>query len=465
MPRHLRRTARGRRLARAWLVLATAAGAGAAVAAEESALPEDPVPLQVDEAPARPRPVLELGSDFLGTGVIRPGFELPGGAVWQPQLLVWGELRTAVQTFDPSGAPDERISEWRNRLDVFGELEVSPTERIVVGFRPLDDNGEFTGCGFEPGDGGCDHPFDPEVDIAFAEGNFGELLPDLDPDESRALDIEFSIGRQPLLFQDGLLIDDNMDSVAITRNNIALPGTTNTRVTALYAFNDIDRGFNREDKDANLAALLVETDVPASTINFDTAVVTSKATRGTSLHSGLSFVQRVGRLSTAVRGLYSRNLNGDSPFATSGGLLFAEATLVPPHTHDNAYVTAFFGIDEFSSAARAPAAGGPLGRTGILFGAVGLGGYGAPLGNDLDDSFGGALGYQMFFHRNRRWLTVEVGGRHRWKRDGARASGGAGLSYRHAIGRRAIARFDSFIGHREKRHLGWGARAEMLLRF
>ena len=52
-----------------------------------------------------------------------------------------------------------------------------------------------------------------------------------------------------------------------------------------------------------------------------------------------------------------------------------------------------------------------MGRTGILFAAVGLGRYGAALGNRADNAVGGSLGYQMFFKRTRQQLIVELGGR------------------------------------------------------
>ena len=38
------------------------------------------------------------------------------------------------------------------------------------------------------------------------------------------------------------LINDNVDSFAITRNNINLPNTTNTRVTGLLGIRNIERG-------------------------------------------------------------------------------------------------------------------------------------------------------------------------------------------------------------------------------
>ena len=81
-----------------------------------------------DETVEVPRRKTIFGENpFLGVGQITPGFETPFGAVWQPSLIVYGEYRTAIQTFNDG---DREISEWANRLDLFTNLYLTPTERI-----------------------------------------------------------------------------------------------------------------------------------------------------------------------------------------------------------------------------------------------------------------------------------------------------------------------------------------------
>ena len=96
------------------LVLIVTSLAECAWSAETSALSDEPVPLQVDTIPMRPRPIAEIGDTFLGTGNISSGINLPTGAVWQPSFQAWGTFRTAVQSFDNTGS--DRVSEWANRL-------------------------------------------------------------------------------------------------------------------------------------------------------------------------------------------------------------------------------------------------------------------------------------------------------------------------------------------------------------
>ena len=214
----------------------------------ESRLSDQAIPLT--RLPNRPKPLLELGSPFLGTGRIRRGFQLPTGAVWQPSFLLFGTFRSGLSVFDDDRT---RTTQWANRLDLFGNLYLSGTERLVFGIRPMDKTGEdegrvfsgYTSLSPDPGDlSGFNNGFNFDFDSLthlFFEGDFGEIFPGLDPEETRALDFGFSVGRQPIRFQEGLLINDFVDSVGITRNNLRPKGTVNLRITGLFAWNQINR--------------------------------------------------------------------------------------------------------------------------------------------------------------------------------------------------------------------------------
>ncbi len=119
-------------------VLIGCVAAGAAFAGDEhgaATYSDQPIPLQLDQVPDRPKPIVELGAPFLGTGPIPQGIELPTGAVWQPSFILFGTYRTALQTFD---AGEESFTERVHRLDLYGNLQLSGTERLLVGIRPLD---------------------------------------------------------------------------------------------------------------------------------------------------------------------------------------------------------------------------------------------------------------------------------------------------------------------------------------
>ncbi|MCG8458859.1 MAG: hypothetical protein MI919_21480, partial [Holophagales bacterium] len=231
-------------------------------------------PLDIEGMPERPKPLLELGEPFLGTGTLHPGFQLPTGAVWQPSLLAFGTLRTAVQSFEADTPGDARITEVAARLDLFLNLQLSGSERLVAGIRALDGNGRFTSYFLEHPDPMLDGEFQDEVDAdleaLFFEGDFGEIFPDLDREDFDTLDYGFSVGRQSMLFQEGLLINDTIDGVGVTRNTL-LPGNSpNFRTTFFYGWGNLDTSFGAE-RDGRLYALLTSADLPSTTLDIDVA--------------------------------------------------------------------------------------------------------------------------------------------------------------------------------------------------
>ena len=137
---------------------------------------------------------------------------------------------------------------------------------------------------------------------------------------------------------------------------------------------------------------------------------------------------------------------------------------MPHHSEDLIYVNGFWAIDQFTSPTRGPLQGGPLGQTGILFAAVGLGQYGPPLVNQASNVVGGSIGYQLFFDGTRQQVIVELGGRNDTNGidEGAIA---AALRYQKAIGQHWIFLVNSFVGKRESLGVTQGLRFEFLAKF
>ncbi len=174
--------------------------------------------------------------------------------------------------------------------------------------------------------------------------------------------------------------------------------------------------------------------------------------------------QRIGFWNTSFRGNLSVAENDDNAAVSTGGLMFAEISTTPKGTDNVAYGNFFWAIDEFASAARDETAGGPLGRVGLLFAAVGLGDYGSALSNRADKVVGGSLGYPWLLDPYRRQLVFEVGGRKRTSSeiDDDDAIGGR---FQQAIGRRLILRVDAFASVQEDRDESFGVRSELQVRF
>ena len=419
----------------------------------------------------RPEPSMELElgqkmwpTPFLGRGPIAPGFEVPGGEVLQPQVVLWGEYRYGLQTFD-NGL--RNVSEFVNRLDLFASINLSATERFVIGFRPLDREGMFTGyrTGGGGGDGWNEH-LDGDPQMFFFEGDIGEMFPNWDLEDRRHADYNLAVGRMPLNFQDGLMVNDSFDAIGLTRSSLFGLGSSALRITGLFGFNEIHRADNRKDGGAQLYGIFVAADYEKSTYEVDVAYVDGHDGNGDDgAFVGVGQTRRFGYWNSTLRANFSWSLDNETAAVSTGTLLFSQLSRTMTYNHDIGYANLFWGIDDYASAARDPVSGGPLGRTGLLFDAVGLGEYGSALGNRANAAVGGALGYQHFLdERNRKQIVGEIGGRVA-TREGVRSAGAVGARYQQAIGKHTIFVFDGFGAIYDDDQAGYGARCEMRFKF
>lgn len=430
-------------------------------------------PIGLQPGPDRPELLIETNEKFLGIGPLKQGVRIKTGAVWRPALWVFGTYRTGINYFD-SGA-NRHVAEWANRLDLFSQLNLSGTERIVFGVRPFDEEEsgtrDFGGYDFDAGsqrDG-----WNTDVQTLFFEGDFGEIFPLLDPYDTRALDVGFSVGRQPMSFQQGLLLnEDRIDALTITRNTLNGHGNLNLRITAVYAWNEINRhntvGSNPKNNDAQLFGVFTESDFADTTVNADIAYVWSNNRIDNLVTVGLSGIRRISGFhntyNSSLHILASFPTNLETSIAGQGELLFSQFSWTPHHTHDLIFLNAFWAIDQFTSASRGTLAGGPLGQTGLLFSAAGLGRYGAPLSNQASNVAGASLGYQMFFDHTKQQVVFELGGRQDTDNTDQAAIAG-GIRYQKALSQHWLVVVDGFISKREGTDLGQGGRVEMQMKF
>jgi hypothetical protein len=432
-------------------------------------LHEESIGLQ--SVPRRPELFIETNEKFLAPGFLEQGITLPTGAVWRPSFWVFGTYRSGINYINPGGG-GATVSEWANRLDLFGQLNLSGTERILVGMRPLDqetaNSRRFASYDFRNGRG--IEGANAEFQTLFFEGDFGEIFPNLDPYDSMPLDYGFSVGRQPMLFQQGLLInEDRIDALTVTKNTLSRGAILNLRATGVFAWESINRNNNFDDPNAQLVGLFTETDIAGSTINADVAYVDSPNARfGSLLAFGVSAIQRVhgfhNTYNSSVHFLSSHPTDGETAASGQGELLFSQMSWTPHHTHDLVYVNGFWAIDQFTSPARGTLGGGPLGQTGVLFSAAGLGRYGAALSSQASNVAGGSVGYQIFFDGTRKQIIFEVGGRKDTNQINAGAVAG-GVRYQQAIGQHWIFLIDGFVAEHETLGTTPGTRIEMLAKF
>jgi len=439
------------------------------------ALRDEYVPFQTEKTdpetgrlPERPKLALEVGNGFLDTGNLHQGYEIPLiGAVWQPRLWAYFINRTAVQTFEDGRSGNERETEIANRFDGFVNLQLTGTEKVLLGVRLTDNNrpNRFTRYTFEGQNEGFNDELDFNVETLFFEGDLGSLFPFLDQKGTRPLDLGFTVGRQPIIFQEGILINDTIDAVGFIRNNIPFPGTSNFRVSGMWGWNRLDRNDFADPRDENMYGLFAAADTQLSTFNFDLIYV-DDSDGSDGLYGGFAAIQRLphfGGISTAFRVNTSYALEDEVPgnVVGTGTLLTAEVSQNVKGSDDIVYFNSFLGLGNFTQAGREAIVGGPLANTGILFASPNLSTYGAELDPFTTDSVvGGAMGYQAFWDNKRRNLILEVAGRHDISGDGF-DSIGIGAQLQQAIGRHVQLTFETFYAFNEGRDNGSGARAEI----
>lgn len=421
--------------------------------------------LSDEELPPRTKPLVELGPKFLSTGNISKGFVIPTGAVWTPSLWVYGNIRSAVQTYDIGADDDDAVvEEWANRLDLFANIQLSGTERILIGFTPFHDRdtGQFSGMVFNDDEDESINQLNLELDTLFFEGDLAELFPKWDYLDSSKNDIGFTVGRQNVLFSDGFIINDNMDGFGFSKNNIRFesnPNIINWRSSLFVGLSGVNRNDNVEDEDSRLYAWFNQIDGVSTTYNVDIAYVTGEES-GDLVNLSLDGTRRIGKTNATFRAAFSSALDDITLQSDDGVLLFGELSWIPKNTHNNLYLNGFIGIDNFTSVARGPLNGGPLGRTGLLFASQQIGSYPSALSNSAQEAAGLALGYQMFAKDKRTQFTLEAAGRFE-NRDELSDEFGVAVRLQKALGYRSFWQLDGFVTDGQQSDTDYGVRLEL----
>ena len=147
--------------------------------------------------PPRPSLAIEVGDGFLDTGQLDAGFEVPLlGAVWQPRLWAYGINRTAYQNFKDGRSGNRREVEIANRQDLFFNLQLTGTEKILLGLRTTDRNSpdRFTRYTFSGQEPGYNDELNVGLETLFFEGDVGSLFPFLDQPGFMPIDYGFTVG-------------------------------------------------------------------------------------------------------------------------------------------------------------------------------------------------------------------------------------------------------------------------------
>jgi len=364
-----------------------------------------------------PRPLLELGREIYREGPLqRSGVALGRTNPTITQFAIYGDVKTAV-AYNDNGAAEIGQAAIQLNLDI--DYKFTATERIHAFIQPLNQGVKFTRCEFAAdNDDGCQLEFDANINTLFFEGDVGAIYGGFSG-QSAPFDLPIAVGLMPLLFQNGVWVEDAFLGVAATVPALNSPmfDISNMDITAFAAFDKVsskgvlDRFGEVADHNVNLYGVTAFVDVLKGYIEGGYAYTDGRdGLRDQSYHNAsIAFSRRYGGLvSNSVRAVWNfgqhranarQNADGVALLIESSFITSLPTTLVP-------YLNMFVGFDRPQSLARDGAAGGILKNTGINFETDNLTGF-PKLDDTANNTFGGALGLQYLFALDQQ-LVVEA---------------------------------------------------------
>ena len=353
---------------------------------------------------ATQRPIPELGRPLYDVGPIDHGFNLAGRKnLLIPHLYGFGDWRTAV-AFNDNGADERAQIATRLNLDV--DFGLTATERLHALFQPLQKDAAFTRCEFAGDDSlqDCEIEFEPEPQTLFFEGDLGAITAGVS-DRYQSWDLPVTAGLVPLLFQNGIWVEDAFLGGAFSIPSLNSPtlDISNADITVFGGFDQVnangvtDANGNIANSNVNLygIATFIETlegyieagygyvDAEDSLSDQDYHSVTAAFTRRYS-----------GKLSNSIRLVSSLGQDRDQGEDQNGLMILAENSLITSKPYQFVpYGNFFVGIDRPVPLARQD---GILKNTGIAFESDALTGF--PFLDDTgQNAYGGAVGVQHLF--------------------------------------------------------------------
>ena len=196
--------------------------------------------LRLPETWQEPRPVT-MFQDFLGADPIHrwPRLHWPGqdGYQWDPRLVVYGSYEMFGLAFEENGQRRDGIG---HQLLIDLDFKMTATERFHVQYRPI---GEKNSGGslwqFSNPDGYLDNST-ATPDRYWFEGEFASILGGLLPNPFVPRDYHFVVGKFPYALHNGLLLNDEIQGIVLSKNTIYLGRLSNLNLQAFYGFNDVD---------------------------------------------------------------------------------------------------------------------------------------------------------------------------------------------------------------------------------
>jgi len=392
-----------------------------------------------------------------------------------PRFMASGDLRVAYASSDNG---KNSLAEVATRLNLDLDLKLTATERIHAFIRPLDNNGKFSRFIFDGAgnQGKFQNEMNGDLEDLFFEGDLGAMLSGISG-SYLSFDLPFAVGRMPLIFQNGIWLNDIIDGVAFTLPAMNSPqfDISNMDITFFAANNQINSAVSAQLDGVRLYGFNTFIEMLNGYIELGYAYTEDKilVDGDQSYHNMmLSYSHRIGNVaSVSYRVLHNFGQQirpGQVVGKTADGtlVLFESSFITSKPYTVIPYLNAFYGFGRPQSVARV---GGVLQNTGIIFEADGLTGF-PTLDATANDTVGGAIGIEYLFDLNQQIIveaglvkTVEGVGK-----PGRNAFGdqyGFAARYQLPLTKTILLRMDAMLGFREQQRNIWGARSELRWKF
>jgi hypothetical protein len=357
---------------------------------------------------ANQRPLLELGRPWYQLGPISEGSSILGFHNHvNPQYLLFGDARSGFASNNVGGDGNTLIA---SQLNFFHHLKLTSTERFVAGHTPLSRGANNTRYNFD--DSEFEFEGNANFNFAYIEGDIGAITGGA-IGKTLPFDLPFAAGIIPLVFQNGIWMEDEILGFAVTipaRNSPRLD-ISNMDITFFAGYDRLNSpAFLGDDSAARVMGIATFIDAMNGHFEIDYAFLDDRTNLDRSYHNiGIGFTRRYGRfLSNSTRVIVNAGQQSGVPGTADGVLLLSENSLITgfPSTVVP-YLNMFAGFDRPQSVGRNVAAGGVLRNTGILFESDNLTGY-PTLDATANDTFGMSLGLNLLADEFAQQLIVEA---------------------------------------------------------
>ena len=416
-----------------------------------------------------PPRAIEFFRPIYTEGPFKPGNELLGSNnLIFPSLSIYGDSRTAFAYTDNGSNHESQIA---TRLNLDIDFKITGTERVHASIRPLDDGTRFTRHRFSGSQGKNSQTiFDPELDTLFFEGDLGALLSGWTA-ESSSFDLPFSFGLMPLVFQNGIWVDDAITGFAFSAaaKNSKSFDISNYDVTFFAGFDRVTSAALANDEDSKVYGVSLFADAnhghwEAGIARIDTdGQLSGLDYTSASLAFTKRYLDRFAN-STRLIGSFDQQPPIGTAQTADGVMLLVENSVVTssPSTFVP-YANFFFGFDKPQPLA---SENGLLKNTGISFETDGLTGF-PKLDDSGEDSYGGAIGLQYLFNLDQQLVfeIATVKPRDKNRAGAVLEQSAFSARYQKPLQQDLIFRMDAMYAERSGASDLSGVRAELRLKF